>query len=52
MKVSELGEFGLIELLADIVDRTRNPGYISWQRLLIGIGDDEIAPSNWLLQIA
>jgi len=40
MKVSELGEFGLIELLADIVDRTRNPGYISWQRLLIGIGDD------------
>ena len=43
MKVSELGEFGLIELLADIVDRTRNPGYISWQRLLIGIGDDAAA---------
>jgi thiamine-monophosphate kinase len=40
MKISELGEFGLIELLADIVDRTKNSGHISWQRLLIGIGDD------------
>jgi thiamine-monophosphate kinase len=40
MKVSELGEFGLIELLADIVDRTKHPQDISWQRLLIGIGDD------------
>ncbi|MCJ7515106.1 MAG: AIR synthase related protein, partial [Dehalococcoidia bacterium] len=40
MKVSELGEFGLIELLADIVDRNKNPKDISWQRLLIGIGDD------------
>jgi thiamine-monophosphate kinase len=45
MKVSELGEFGLIELLADIVDRTRNPQDISWQHLLIGIGDDAAA---WL----
>jgi len=40
MKVSELGEFGLIELLADIVDRNKNPKDLSWQRLLIGIGDD------------
>ncbi len=40
MKVSELGEFGLIELLADIVDRTKHPQDSSWQRLLIGIGDD------------
>jgi thiamine-monophosphate kinase len=40
MKVSELGEFGLIELLADIVDRTKYPGHLSWQHLLIGIGDD------------
>jgi thiamine-monophosphate kinase len=40
MKVSELGEFGLIKLLADIVDRTKNPRHISWQHLLIGIGDD------------
>jgi thiamine-monophosphate kinase len=43
MKVSELGEFGLIELLADIVDRTKNPTHTSWQQLLIGIGDDTAA---------
>jgi thiamine-monophosphate kinase len=43
MKVSELGEFGLIELLADIVDRTKNPQANSWQQLLIGIGDDSAA---------
>src|SRR4030043_1571223 len=43
MKVSELGEFGLIELLTDIVDKTKNPQDISWQRLLIGIGDDAAA---------
>jgi thiamine-monophosphate kinase len=43
MKVSELGEFGLIELLANIVDRTKNSKDISWQRLLIGIGDDAAA---------
>jgi len=43
MNVSELGEFGLIELLADIVDKTKNPKDASWQRLLIGIGDDAAA---------
>jgi len=43
MKVSELGEFGLIELLADIIDRNRNPQDGSWQQLLIGIGDDAAA---------
>ncbi len=43
MKVSELGEFGLIELLADIVDRTKNPKDTSWQQLIIGIGDDAAA---------
>jgi thiamine-monophosphate kinase len=43
MKLSELGEFGLIELLADIVDRSKNPKDSSWQRLLIGIGDDAAA---------
>ena len=43
MKVSELGEFGLIELLADIVDKNKNPQDASWQRLLIGIGDDTAA---------
>ncbi|HEX7363896.1 MAG TPA: thiamine-phosphate kinase, partial [Dehalococcoidia bacterium] len=43
MNVSELGEFGLIELLAEIVDRTKNSKDASWQRLLIGIGDDAAA---------
>jgi len=43
MKVSELGEFGLIKLLADIVNRTKNPKDISWQGVLIGIGDDTAA---------
>jgi thiamine-monophosphate kinase len=43
MKISDLGEFGLIELLADVVDRTKNPQDSSWQSLLIGIGDDAAA---------
>ena len=43
MKVSDLGEFGLIELLADIVDKTKNPQNASWRKLLIGIGDDAAA---------
>ncbi len=43
MKVSELGEFGLIELLADIVDKSKNLRDNSWQQLLIGIGDDAAA---------
>ena len=43
VKVSELGEFGLIKLLAGIVDRSKNPRTASWQKLLIGIGDDAAA---------
>jgi thiamine-monophosphate kinase len=43
MNVSELGEFGLIGLLADIVDKTKNPKDVSWQRLVIGTGDDAAA---------
>jgi thiamine-monophosphate kinase len=43
MNVSELGEFGLIELLADIVNKTKNPKDVSWQRLVIGTGDDAAA---------
>ena len=43
MKVSELGEFGLIRLLADIVDKTKNLQNASWRKLLIGIGDDAAA---------
>jgi thiamine-monophosphate kinase len=43
MKVSELGEFGLIALLAKIVDSTRDPKDSSWQQLVVGIGDDTAA---------
>jgi thiamine-monophosphate kinase len=43
MKVSELGEFGLIDLLAEIAYRTRDNQSPAWQNLLIGIGDDAAA---------
>lgn len=40
MKVSELGEFGLVELLAKMVADSRDSSLVSWQRLILGIGDD------------
>ncbi|MEJ2047102.1 MAG: thiamine-phosphate kinase [Dehalococcoidia bacterium] len=43
MKVSELGEFGLINLLAKIAYRIRDKQSPAWQNLLIGIGDDAAA---------
>jgi thiamine-monophosphate kinase len=43
MKVSELGEFGLIDLLAKIAYRTRDSQSPAWQNLIIGIGDDAAA---------
>jgi len=43
MKVSELGEFGLIDLLAKMAYRARNNQKASWQQLVIGIGDDAAA---------
>jgi thiamine-monophosphate kinase len=53
VKVSELGEFGLIRLLADIVDTSKNARDASWQRLLIGIGDDAAAwKSDGSVQLA
>ena len=53
MKVSELGEFGLIELLADIADKAKNPQDVSWRQLLIGIGDDAAAwQANGSVQLA
>jgi len=42
MKVSELGEFGLIELLNKTISRSRRSSP-AWKRLLIGIGDDSAA---------
>ena len=53
MKVSELGEFGLIRLLADIIDKAKNPENISWQQALIGIGDDAaVWESDGTIQLA
>ena len=43
MKVSELGEFGLIDLLAEMVHRTQDKQIAPPQQLLIGIGDDAAA---------
>ncbi len=43
MKVSELGEFGLIDRLAKMAYGARDNQAASWQRLLIGIGDDAAA---------
>ncbi len=43
MKVSELGEFGLIELLAKMVDRVKGKGAGGQQKLILGIGDDAAA---------
>jgi len=40
MRVSELGEFGLIDLLAKMVYRTQDKQIPAWQKLIIGIGDD------------
>jgi thiamine-monophosphate kinase len=40
VKVSELGEFGLIKLLTEIIEKNRNSGDASWQKLLVGSGDD------------
>ncbi|HUV57085.1 MAG TPA: thiamine-phosphate kinase [Dehalococcoidales bacterium] len=40
MKVSELGEFGLIDLLAKMVHRTQDKQVEAWKQLIIGIGDD------------
>ncbi len=43
MKVSELGEFGLIDLLAKMAYSARDNQQASWQQLITGIGDDAAA---------
>ncbi|MFC1981720.1 thiamine-phosphate kinase, partial [Chloroflexota bacterium] len=37
---SELGEFGLIDMLARMVYKSRKTQSASWQKLILGIGDD------------
>ncbi|MBI2851044.1 MAG: thiamine-phosphate kinase [Chloroflexi bacterium] len=43
MKVSELGEFGLIDLVAGMVNAAKDERETAWQQLVIGIGDDAAA---------
>jgi len=43
MKVTELGEFDLINLLAKMVDSSQDKKFASWQQLITGIGDDAAA---------
>jgi len=53
MKVSELGEFGLIDLLAKMVNSKQDSQKASWQQLIIGIGDDASAwYGNTSIQLA
>ena len=40
MKVSELGQFGLIDAVAEMVRQSRDEQAESWKNLLTGIGDD------------
>ena len=43
MKVSELGEFGLINLIRSSSARFEKSGYTPWKEVLVGIGDDAAA---------
>jgi thiamine-monophosphate kinase len=40
MKVSELGQFGLIDLVANMIEEARDKRAYAWRNLLTGIGDD------------
>lgn len=43
MKLSELGELGLISLIHDVVAKSQDPECLSWQKVMVGIGDDAAA---------
>ena len=43
MRVSELGEFGLIDLIRGNITRYQNLGHTPWQEVIVGIGDDAAA---------
>jgi thiamine-monophosphate kinase len=40
MKVSQIGQFGLIEKIAKLIEDARQPQAESWQNLRTGVGDD------------
>ncbi|OGO20873.1 MAG: thiamine-phosphate kinase [Chloroflexi bacterium RBG_16_50_9] len=43
MKVAELGEFGLIDLLARMISDSQNNRFAPHKKLIVGIGDDAAA---------
>jgi thiamine-monophosphate kinase len=43
MRVADVGEFGLISRLADLIEKRSDKKAASWKGLLIGIGDDAAA---------
>ena len=43
MRLSELGEFGLIDLIRAASARYADPGRTPWREILVGIGDDAAA---------
>jgi thiamine-monophosphate kinase len=46
MRLSELGEFGLIDLIHSMGSRYESPCRSPWQEILVGIGDDAAAWQN------
>jgi thiamine-monophosphate kinase len=53
MKVSEVGEFGLIDLINRMANASRDNKVMSWHQLLVGIGDDAAAwQSDGAVQLA
>ena len=53
MRLSQLGEFGLIDLIRAATTRCEDPGRTPWREILLGIGDDAAAwQSGDRIQIA
>jgi thiamine-monophosphate kinase len=53
MRLSELGEFGLIKLISNISARYEDPKRTPWREVLVGIGDDAAAwQSDGSVQLA
>jgi thiamine-monophosphate kinase len=46
MKIAEVGEFGLIEILARMVAKSRDLKRPAWKNLVAGMGDDAAAWNN------
>src|SRR5450759_2692286 len=40
MKVSQIGQFGLIDKIAKLIEDSSQPQAESWQNLRMGVGDD------------